>query len=116
MSKALTHSDKQTSSTSAAVLAQELEKPFSNAFVKCRYIHRTFILSGQRARQSAVRRKLSPIASEFKGKVVCIVDDSLVRGTTSREIVRVFVPTKNARQDGGRYNLGPLDLTWEEPD
>ncbi|KAI1424844.1 amidophosphoribosyltransferase [Xylaria sp. FL1777] len=79
----------ETSNTAAAVLAQELEKPFSNAFVKCRYIHRTFILSGQKTRQSAVRRKLSPIASEFKGKVVCIVDDSLVRGTTSREIVHM---------------------------
>ncbi|KAH7324608.1 amidophosphoribosyltransferase [Stachybotrys elegans] len=79
----------ETSNTAAAILAQELDKPFSNAFVKCRYIHRTFILPGQKMRQSAVRRKLSPIASEFKGKVVCIVDDSLVRGTTSREIVHM---------------------------
>ncbi|KAI1816006.1 amidophosphoribosyltransferase [Poronia punctata] len=79
----------ETSNTAAAVLAQELGKPFSNAFVKCRYIHRTFIIAGQKSRQSAVRRKLSPITSEFHGKVVCIVDDSLVRGTTSREIVHM---------------------------
>ena len=74
--------------------------------VKNRYIYRTFIVSrsasgphvpwsdilklpGQKARQKSVRRKLSPIASEFKGKVVCLVDDSIVRGTTSKEIVRL---------------------------
>lgn len=70
------------------MLAKDLDKPFSNAFVKNRYVYRTFILPSQKARQKGVRRKLSPIASEFKGKVVCLVDDSLVRGNTSREIVR----------------------------
>lgn len=91
-------------------MATELQKPLSNAFVKNRYIYRTFIVScapqiarpthsstngtqvpGQKARQKSVRRKLSPIASEFKGKVVCLVDDSIVRGTTSREIVRGLI-------------------------
>jgi amidophosphoribosyltransferase len=86
-SKCLLESRKQTSNTAAAVLAKYLDKPFSNAFVKNRYVYRTFILPGQAARQRSVRRKLSPIESEFKGKVVCIVDDSIVRGTTSREIV-----------------------------
>ncbi|KAL2760720.1 hypothetical protein ACRALDRAFT_1027843, partial [Sodiomyces alcalophilus JCM 7366] len=79
----------ETSNIAAAVLATELKKPFSSAFIKNRYIFRTFILNEQKARQKSVRRKLSPIASEFKGKNVCIVDDSIVRGTTSREIVQM---------------------------
>ncbi|CRK26511.1 hypothetical protein BN1708_004239 [Verticillium longisporum] len=79
----------ETSNTAAASLATELRKPLSNAFVKNRYVYRTFIVPGQKARQKSVRRKLSPIASEFKGKVVCLVDDSIVRGTTSREIVQM---------------------------
>lgn len=79
----------ETSNTAAAILAKSLDKPFSNAFVKNRYVYRTFILPGQSARQKSVRRKLSPIKSEFKGKVVCLVDDSIVRGNTSREIVQM---------------------------
>jgi amidophosphoribosyltransferase len=79
----------ETSNTSAATLAAELSKPLSNALVKNRYVFRTFILPGQKSRQKSVRRKLSPIASEFKDKVVCLVDDSIVRGTTSREIVQM---------------------------
>ncbi|PHH93205.1 hypothetical protein CDD83_10143 [Cordyceps sp. RAO-2017] len=79
----------ETSNTAAAVLANQLDKPFSNAFVRNRYVYRTFIVPGQTARQKSVRRKLSPIESEFKGKVVCLVDDSIVRGTTSREIVQM---------------------------
>ncbi|RDA89779.1 hypothetical protein CP533_4688 [Ophiocordyceps camponoti-saundersi (nom. inval.)] len=79
----------KTSNTAAAVLASYLNKPFSNAFVKNRYVYRTFILPGQTTRQKSVRRKLSPIHSEFRGKSVCLVDDSIVRGTTSREIVQM---------------------------
>ncbi|KAI9731835.1 MAG: amidophosphoribosyltransferase [Claussenomyces sp. TS43310] len=79
----------ETSNTAAAVLAEHLNKPYSNAFVKNRYVYRTFILPGQEARQKSVRRKLSPIEVEFQGKSVCLVDDSIVRGTTSREIVQM---------------------------
>ncbi|KOS23122.1 Amidophosphoribosyltransferase [Escovopsis weberi] len=79
----------ETSSTAAATLASCLGIDFSLAFVKNRYVYRTFILPGQDARKKGVRRKLSPIESEFKGKSVCIVDDSIVRGTTSREIVQM---------------------------
>ena len=92
-SNCLLESRNQTSNTAAAVLAKYLDKPFSNAFVKNRYVYRTFILPGQAARQKSVRRKLSPIESEFKGKVVCLVDDSIVRGTTSREIVCTIFTT-----------------------
>ncbi|KAJ6785973.1 hypothetical protein PWT90_09032 [Aphanocladium album] len=77
----------ETSNTSASVLASCLNKPLSNAFVKNRYTFRTFIMPGQKARQQGIRRKLSPIQAEFRGKVVLLVDDSIVRGNTSREIV-----------------------------
>lgn len=96
----------QTSNAAAATLASCLGIDFSSAFVKNRYgrftagrcitltesalVYRTFILPGQDARKKGIRRKLSAIESEFKGKSVCIVDDSIVRGNTSREIVRVF--------------------------
>ncbi|KAG6162846.1 hypothetical protein E4U11_002395 [Claviceps purpurea] len=79
----------ETSNTSAAVLAEQLNKPYSNAFVKNRYVFRTFILPNQGLRKKSVRRKLSPIECEFEGRNVLLVDDSLVRGTTSREIVQM---------------------------
>ncbi|CAG9942961.1 unnamed protein product [Clonostachys rosea f. rosea IK726] len=78
----------ETSNTSASILAQEMGKPFSNAFVKNRYIFRTFI-PGQKARRAGIRRKLSCIKSEFKDRVVLLTDDSIVRGNTSREIVQM---------------------------
>ncbi|KEZ39904.1 hypothetical protein SAPIO_CDS8860 [Scedosporium apiospermum] len=79
----------ETSNTSAAALAAQLKKPYSNAFVKNRYVFRTFILPNQGLRKKSVRRKLSPIECEFEGRNVLVVDDSLVRGTTSREIVQM---------------------------
>lgn len=77
----------ETSNTSASVLASCLNKPLSNGLVKNRYTFRTFLMPGQKARQQGIRRKLSPIKSEFRDKVVLLVDDSIVRGNTSREIV-----------------------------
>ncbi len=86
----------ETSNTSAATVAQHLGLPCSQAFVKNRYIFRTFIMPEQKARQKSVRRKLNPMPGEFKGRNVLLVDDSIVRGTTSREIVNM------AREAGAR--------------
>jgi amidophosphoribosyltransferase len=78
------------SSRPAAIqLAQALEIEYREGFIKNRYIGRTFLMPGQAMRKKSVRQKLNAIASEFKGKVVLLVDDSIVRGTTSREIVQM---------------------------
>ena len=78
-----------TSRTSAFALAQRLGVPYSEGFVKNRYIGRTFIMPGQAMRKSSVRLKLNAIKQEFSGKNVLLVDDSIVRGTTSREIIQM---------------------------
>ena len=77
----------ETANTSAATVAERLKIPISHAFVKNRYVFRTFIMPGQSGRQKSVRRKLSTIDTEFAGRTVLLIDDSIVRGTTSREIV-----------------------------
>ena len=85
-----------TSRTAGSTLAAALGVPFREGFVKNRYIGRTFIMPGQGQRVRSVRRKLNPIPLEFRNKNVLLVDDSIVRGTTSRQILQM------AREAGAR--------------
>ncbi|MEM6300554.1 MAG: amidophosphoribosyltransferase [Pseudomonadota bacterium] len=78
-----------SSRTAGLSLAQALGLKYHEAFVKNRYIGRTFIMPGQQQRRKSVRQKLNPIRLEFEGKNVMLVDDSIVRGTTSREIIQM---------------------------
>jgi amidophosphoribosyltransferase len=86
----------ESSRPSAMQLAQLLGLPYREGFVKNRYVGRTFIMPGQAVRKKSVRQKLNTINSEFKGRNVLLVDDSIVRGTTSKEIVQM------ARDAGAR--------------
>lgn len=79
----------ESSRPSAMQLAQLLGIPYREGFVKNRYVGRTFIMPGQASRKKSVRQKLNAIGSEFKGRKVLLVDDSIVRGTTSKEIVQM---------------------------
>ena len=79
----------ESSRPSATQLAHLLGVPYREGFVKNRYVGRTFIMPGQGVRKKSVRQKLNAIVSEFKGRNVLLVDDSIVRGTTSREIVQM---------------------------
>src|ERR687896_2671751 len=85
-----------SSRPAAMQLSKQLNLPYREGFIKNRYIGRTFIMPGQAIRRKSVRQKLNAIGMEFKGKNVLLVDDSIVRGTTSREIVQM------ARESGAR--------------
>jgi len=86
----------ESSRPSAMQLAQRIGKPYREGFVKNRYVGRTFIMPGQGVRKKSVRQKLNAIGVEFRGRNVLLVDDSIVRGTTSKEIVQM------AREAGAR--------------
>ncbi|MFT5758521.1 MAG: amidophosphoribosyltransferase [Alteromonadaceae bacterium] len=79
----------ETSCDTALEIAQQLNIPYRQGFVKNRYIGRTFIMPGQEQRKKSVRQKLNAIAAEFTGKNVLLVDDSIVRGTTSGQIIEM---------------------------
>ncbi len=85
-----------TSRTAAVQVAHHLGAKYREGFIKNRYIGRTFIMPGQAERTQSVRRKLNAIDLEFRGKNVLLVDDSIVRGTTSRQIIKL------AREAGAR--------------
>lgn len=86
----------ETSRISAVAIAETMQLPFRELLIKNRYVQRTFILEGQESRLEAIRRKLFPIADEIAGKRCLIVDDSIVRGNTAKQIVKLV------RQAGAR--------------
>lgn len=79
----------ETSNDIALEIARILNKPYRQGFVKNRYVGRTFIMPGQQERVKSVRRKLNANRAEFRDKNVLLIDDSIVRGTTSQQIVEM---------------------------
>ena len=91
-----------TSRTAALQLAESLGVPYSEGFIKNRYIGRTFIMPGQKVRKKSVRQKLNAIDLEFRKKNVLLVDDSIVRGTTSQQIIQM---ARDAGRQPGLFRL-----------
>lgn len=79
-----------TSRTAAIALAEATKLPYREGLIKNRYIQRSFILNEQEAREKAVELKLSPVRSEIEGKNILLIDDSVVRGTTSKKIISLL--------------------------
>jgi amidophosphoribosyltransferase len=79
-----------TSRTAALSFARAIDKPYSEGLLKNRYIQRTFIMMTQEDRDKAMKLKLSPIISEVSGKKIALVDDSLVRGTVAKRIIKIL--------------------------
>lgn len=79
-----------TSRTAAIAIAETLKLPYREALIKNRYVYRSFILGNQQKREQAVEQKLSPVKSEIFGKNILLVDDSIVRGTTSKKIIALL--------------------------
>jgi amidophosphoribosyltransferase len=86
----------ESARTAGQTMAEVIGVPCREGFVKNRYVGRTFIMPNDKARQATIRAKLNPIRAEFEGKNVVILDDSIVRGNTSRQIVKI------ARQMGAK--------------
>jgi len=79
----------ESARTAAQSMAEALDVPYREGFVKNRYVGRTFIMPNDKERQESIRHKLNPIKAEFEGKKVLIVDDSIVRGNTSKQLVKI---------------------------
>ena len=79
-----------TSRTAAIALSEALNIPYREGLIKNRYISRTFIMKDQTQREKAVKMKLNPVKSEIEGKTIILMDDSIVRGTTSKKIVKLL--------------------------
>ena len=79
-----------TARPSALSFAEELGLRYTEGFIKNRYIHRTFIMANQEKREGAMKLKLNPIINEVKDKRIALIDDSLVRGTTSKKIIKLL--------------------------
>lgn len=92
----------ETSCDIALEIARILDKPYRQGFVKNRYVGRTFIMPGQQLRRKSVRRKLNANRAEFRDKNVLLVDDSIVRGTTSEQIIEM------AREAGAKKSVSGL--------